>query len=73
MFPTSSDDTYDVSKTEFERNVVVKEEGFIAVNEEVDLGIKQDETAEDKIFPDTKAEPDVVSYVYICLLLDTFY
>jgi len=53
-------------------DVDVKEEHFIAVNEEVDLGIKQ-ETPGDITFPDINAEPDEVSCVCICLLLDTFY
>jgi hypothetical protein len=67
-FPTSSDGTYDVSKTEFERDVVGIEEHFIALNEEFGIGIKQEETAEDKTFPDIKAEPDMVSYVCMYLL-----
>jgi hypothetical protein len=54
---------------EVEGNVVVKEE---ATNEEADIGIKQ-EIPEDITCPDRKAEPDEVSYVCVCLLLDTFY
>jgi hypothetical protein len=54
-------------------DVDVIEENFIDVNEEVDVGIKQEEIPEDITFPDIKAEPDEVSYVCICLLLDTFY
>jgi hypothetical protein len=57
---------------EVEENVDVKEEGFLAVNEEVDIGIKQEENPEDITFPDIKAEPDEVSCVCICLLLDTY-
>jgi len=56
MFPTSSDGT-NVSSTEVEENVVVREEGFIA--------IKQEEIPEDINFPGIKSEPDEVSY--ICL------
>jgi hypothetical protein len=41
--------------------------------EEVDIGIKQEEIPGDTTFPDIKSEPDEVSYVCICLLLDTFY
>ena len=72
-FPTSSGGTYDVSNTEFEGDVVVIEESFIAVNKEEDIGIKQGEIPEDINFPCIKVEPDEVSYVCICLLLDTFY
>jgi len=71
--PASSDGTNDGSNVEVEEDVVVIEEGFIAVNEEMDVGIKQEESPEDINFPGIKAEPDVVSYVYMCLLLDTFH
>ena len=40
--------------------------------EEVDRGIKQ-EIPGDITFPDINSEPDEVSYVCICLLLDTYY
>jgi hypothetical protein len=73
MFPTSSDGVYDVSNTAAEEDVVVIEEGFIAINKDSDIGIKKEEIPEDKTFSDIKAEPDEVSYVCICLLLDTFY
>jgi len=72
MFPSSSDGTYDVSNTEVEEDVVVTEESFIAVKKEEDIGIKQELITQDKIFHDIKPEPDEVSYVCICLLLDTF-
>ena len=42
----------------------VKEEGFIAVNDEVIIGIKLEEIPED--FPDIKSEADEVSYVCVC-------
>jgi len=72
-FPTSSDGTYDVSDIKVEEDVDVIEESFIAINKEADIGIKQEESPEDITFPDIKAQPDEVSYVCICLLLDTFY
>jgi len=72
-FPTSSDGTCDVSNTAVQQNVVVVEEGFLAINEEAPIGIKQEEIPEDISFPDIKAEPDEVSYVCVCLLLDTCY
>jgi hypothetical protein len=72
-FPTSSDGTYDVSNTEVEEDVVVIEESVIAINKEEDIGIKQEEIPEDINFPFIKDEPDEVSYVCICMLLDTFY
>jgi hypothetical protein len=72
-FPTSSDDACNFSNTEVEEDVDVKGDGFVAINEEEDIGIKQEEIAEDKNFPNIKSEPDDVSYVCVCLLLDTFY
>ena len=64
---TSSDGACNFSNTEVEEDVDVKEEGFIAVNEEADIGIKQEEIPEDINFPDIKAEPDEVSCVlYFC-------
>jgi hypothetical protein len=69
MFP-SSDGTYD-SNVKVEEDVDVIEVCFIAINKEVDIGIKQEEIPKDTAFPDIKAEPDEVSYVCICLLLDT--
>jgi hypothetical protein len=69
---TSSDDACNISNLKVEENVNVMGEGSIATNEEADVGIKQ-EIPEDITFPDIKAEPDEVSYVCICLLLDTFY
>jgi hypothetical protein len=65
MFPTSSDGTYDISSIEVEEKVVVRDEGFIAINEEVAVCIKQEEFPEDIIFPDIKSEPDEVSYFCI--------
>jgi len=72
-FPSSSDGTYDVSSIEVEEEIDVKEEGFIAMNEEAAVCIKQEEIPEDITFPDIKSEPDEVSYMCVCLLLDTFY
>jgi hypothetical protein len=73
MFPTSSDGTYDASNVEVEEHVIVIEEGFIAISEEAAVRIKQEEIPGDKNFPSIKSEPDEVSYVCICLLLDTFH
>jgi len=76
-FPTSSDGTCDVGNVKVEEDVDVIEESFIAVNKEADRVIKQEEIPEDIIFLDMKAEPAVVSYLFVCmyiyLLLDTFY
>jgi len=71
-FPTSSEGTCDVNNTAVEEDVVVIEESFTAINKEVPIGIKQEEISEDISFPDIKTEPDEVSYVCVCLLLDTF-
>jgi hypothetical protein len=70
---TSPDGACNFSNVEVEEDVDVIEEGFIALNEEADIGIKQEEIPEDINFPDIKSEPDEVSYVCLCLLLDTFY
>jgi hypothetical protein len=69
----SYDGACNFSYIEVEEDVDVVEEGFIAINEEVDIDIKQEEIPEDINFPDIKSEPDEVSYVCVCLLLDTFY
>jgi hypothetical protein len=72
-FPTSSDGACNFSSMEIEDVIDVKEGGFMAVKEEVDIGIKQEEIPEDMNFPDIKSEPHEVSYVCVCLLLDTFF
>ena len=72
-FPTSSDGAYNFSNVEVEDDVDVKEEGLLVIKEETDIGIKQEEIPEDITFPDIKSEPDEVSYVCMCVLLDTFY
>jgi hypothetical protein len=56
-----------------EDDIDVIEEVFKTVHEEVGVGIKQEEIPGDVTFPDIKSEPGEVSYVCICLLLDTFY
>jgi hypothetical protein len=40
----------------------------MAIKEEADIGIKQEESPEAVTFPDIKCEPDEVSYLCICLL-----
>ena len=69
----TSDGVCNFSNTEVEEDVDIIEEIFISLNEEVDRGIKQEEIPGDVTFPDIKSEPDEVSYVCICLLLDTFF
>ena len=66
-FPASSDGTCDVSNTAVQQDVVVLEEGFIAVNEEAPIGIKHEDIPEDIFFPDIKTEPNEVSYVCVCV------
>ena len=68
----TSDDLCNFSNIKVEQNVDVIEEIFIDINEEVDRGIKR-EIPGDINFPDINSEADEVSYVCICLLLDTFY
>ena len=72
-FPTASDGTCDVSNTAVQQDVVIVEEGLIAVNEEVPIGIKQEEIPDNISFPDIQAELDEVSYVCVCPLSNTFY
>jgi hypothetical protein len=72
-FPTSSDGACNFSNMEVEEDVVVKEEDFIAIKEEVDIDIEQEEILGVMTLPVMKSEPDEVSYLCICLLLDTFY
>ena len=72
-FPTPSDGTCDVSNTAVQRDVVVVEEGFTAINEEVNIGMKEEEIPDNISFPDIQAELDEVSYVCVCVLLDTFH
>jgi len=62
-----------VNSVELEDDVDVIEEIFVAVHEEVDRAVKQEEIPGDISFPEIKSEPDEVSYVHICLLLDTSY
>jgi hypothetical protein len=66
-FPTSSDGTYNVSNIEVEEDIVIIDEGFIAINEEAAVRIKQEEIPEDISFPGIKPEPGEVTYVCICL------
>ena len=54
------------SNVEVEEDVVVIEEIFISINEDVDRGIKQVEIPGDITFPDIKSEPDEVSYTCMC-------
>ena len=72
-YATSSEGTCDVSNTAVEEDIVVIEGSFTSINKEAHIGIKQEEIPEDISFPDIKIEPDDVSYVCVCLLLDTFY
>jgi len=62
-----------ISNVEVEEDVDVIEEVFTAINKEADIGIKQEEMPDAITFADIKAEPGEVSYVCICVLLDTFY
>jgi hypothetical protein len=70
---TSSDGTCNINSIKVEEDLDVMEEIFTAINKEADTGIKQEVIPEDINFPDIKSEPDEVSYVCVCLLLDTFY
>jgi hypothetical protein len=60
-YATPSDGACNSGSIEVEEDVVVIEEGFTAINKEVDMGIKQEEIAEDITFSLIKSEPDEVS------------
>jgi hypothetical protein len=66
-FPTSSKGTHDVGNMNVEVDVHVIEEIFTAINNEADIGVKQEEIPLDITFPDIKSEPDEVSYVSVCM------
>jgi hypothetical protein len=79
ILPGSSCETYatsdgvcNVSSIKVEEDLDIIEV-FRAINEEADIGIKQEEIPRDITFPDIKSEPVEVSPVCIYLLLDTFY
>jgi hypothetical protein len=65
-FPSSSDGACNVSNIEVEGGVDVKEDDFIAVNKEEDIGLKQEEICEHKSFAGIKSETEEVSYVCVC-------
>jgi len=69
----TSDGVCNFSNIEVKEVVDKIEEIFISINEEMNIGIKRKEIPGDRTFPDTKSEPDEVSYSCICLVLDTFY
>ena len=71
-FP-SSDGACNFNNTEVEKDGDVIEEVFTAINKEADMGIKQEVIPQNITFLYITSEPDQVSYVCICLLLDTFY
>ena len=71
-FPTSCNGTYDVRNIKFEEDVEVIQETFTAINSGSDIGVKQEDILGDLTLPVIKSEPDEVSCVFICLLLDTF-
>jgi GTP cyclohydrolase II len=57
-FRASSDGACNISNADDEEDVVVIEQGFIAINEEMAVHVKQEEIAEDITFPDIESEPD---------------
>jgi len=67
-YATTSDGACNSDGVEVEEDVVVIGESFTAINKEADIGIKQEEIAEDITFSGIKSEPEEVSsmcvYVY---------
>ena len=66
-FPTS-DGTCDVSNTAVQQYTVVVEEGFMVLNEDAPICIKQEKIPEDIFFPDIKTEPNEVSCVCVSVI-----
>jgi len=64
----TSDGVCNFSNTEVEEDLDVIEEIFESINEEVDIGIKQEEIPGDITFPDIKSEPDEVSCVCVSVI-----
>ena len=64
---TSSDGVCKFSNIDVEEEIDAIEEGFIGVNEEVDIGIKKEVIPEDTTFSAINSEPDEVSYVCVCV------
>ena len=58
---TSSDGVCNFSNIKVEEGTDIIDEGFIAMNEEVDISIKKEE------IPDIKSEPDEVRCVCLCV------
>jgi hypothetical protein len=71
-FPTTSDGACNFSNAKVEEDLVVIEEGFIPINEEAAVHIQEEESPEDVNARDIKSEPNELSYVCVCLLLDPF-
>ena len=69
-YGTSSDGAYNSSNIEVEEDVDVIEEGFIAVNKEADIGIKQEEIPEEITFSGIKSEPDEVSSMCVYMSIN---
>jgi hypothetical protein len=61
-YATPSDGTCKSSNLEVEGDIDVREERFIAINKEADVGIKQDIN-----FSGIKTEPDEVSSMCVCV------
>ena len=72
-FANSCDSSCNNGITKVEEDVIFIEEVFTAFNEGAAIAIKREEIPQDITFPEIKVEPDEVSYLCICLLLDTFY
>jgi len=68
----TSDGVCNFSSIEVKDDIDVIEENFISIDD-MDGGIKQEEIPGDINFPEIKSEPTEVSYICICLVLDTFY
>jgi len=64
-FATPSDGVCNSSSIEVEEDVDVIEEGYAAINKEVDMGINQEEILEDITVSGIKSEPDKVSSMFV--------
>jgi hypothetical protein len=65
-FPATSDGACNFSNIKVKGEVDVKGDDFIATNEELDLGIKEDDIPEEENFIDVQPLIDGVSCVCVC-------
>jgi hypothetical protein len=68
-FPASSDGACNFSNVKVEEDVDVNGDGVVAINEELDTGINQEDISEEEDIMDIQSETDGVSYICVCVCL----